>query len=80
MYYIATFHTHYGAMQFHQFLIKKGQLASRLMPVPRNLSASCGVCVKFPIEAQDLWLDQEDLDQVVSSDENHVYKVIYQNK
>lgn len=43
---IATFHTHFGAMSFQKKMEKSGQNAS-MMPVPRALSASCGVCVRF---------------------------------
>ena len=43
---IATFHTHFGAMSFQKKLEKGGRKAG-MMPVPRALSASCGVCVRF---------------------------------
>lgn len=76
--YLATFHTHYGALKFHQFL-KKQEIPSQMMPVPRNLSASCGVCVKFQTETSQVWLDQEDLDQVVECVENHGYRTIYKS-
>ena len=42
----ATFHTHFGATAFLRELNKKGKTA-RMAPVPRCLSASCGVCVIF---------------------------------
>ena len=76
--YIATFHTHYGAMRFHQQL-KKREIAAQMMPVPRNLSASCGVCVRFQMNDPNLWIDYEDLDQVVECETNRTYRVIYQN-
>ena len=43
---IATFHTHFGAMSFQKKVEKLGRSAG-MMPVPRALSASCGVCVRF---------------------------------
>lgn len=46
MNYIATFFTHYGAMTFQRLLKGQGK-AARMSPVPRALSASCGVCVRF---------------------------------
>lgn len=46
MEYIATFFTHYGAMTFQRRLKSQGK-AARMSPVPRSLSASCGVCVRF---------------------------------
>lgn len=44
--YIATFHTHFGAQSFDRRLKKESQ-ECKLMPVPRQLSASCGICVAF---------------------------------
>lgn len=46
MEYIATFFTHYGAMTFQRRLKSQGK-AAQMSPVPRALSASCGVCVRF---------------------------------
>jgi len=43
---VATFHTHFGAMRFQKALQKAGRTAG-MMPVPRALSSSCGVCVRF---------------------------------
>lgn len=46
MYYIATFYSHFGAIRFKRE--GKGKIEdARLMPVPRNLSSSCGTCVRF---------------------------------
>lgn len=45
--YIATFYTHFGAVSFSRMLQRHDQ-SGTMMPVPRSLSASCGVCVKFP--------------------------------
>nr|WP_294667810.1 DUF3343 domain-containing protein [uncultured Blautia sp.] len=44
--YIATFFSHFGAMAFKKKCDKEGYPAV-IMPVPRNLSSSCGTCVKF---------------------------------
>ena len=49
--YIATFFSHFGAMSFKKKCEKEGYPAT-IMPVPRNLSSSCGTCVKFTGEAQ----------------------------
>lgn len=48
--YLATFYTHYGAMHFYKHCNKEG-ISARMMPVPRELSASCGVCVRFEAES-----------------------------
>ena len=47
--YIATFYTHYGAQTFHK-MQKSIDSKAELMPVPRALSASCGICVMFELD------------------------------
>ena len=44
--YIATFHSHFGAVRFHREMLKEGKSAF-LQPVPRDLSSSCGTAVRF---------------------------------
>lgn len=44
--YIATFHSHFGAVRFHRDMLKEGKSAI-LQPVPRDLSSSCGTAVRF---------------------------------
>ncbi len=44
--YIATFFTHFGAQSFYNN-VRKQDPAARMMPVPRALSASCGICTAF---------------------------------
>ena len=41
---IATFHTHFGALEFQKTCKALGD-KPKMMPVPRALSASCGTCV-----------------------------------
>ena len=43
---IATFYSHFGAMRFKKECDRRGILA-KLMPVPRDLSSSCGTCVRY---------------------------------
>ncbi|MBR0373450.1 MAG: DUF3343 domain-containing protein [Mogibacterium sp.] len=50
--YIATFYTHFGAQSFYAS-VKKQDPAARMMPVPRALSASCGICVSFEADLTD---------------------------
>lgn len=45
MKYIATFYSHFGAMRFKK-LCDSRSITARIMPVPRNLSSSCGTCVQ----------------------------------
>ena len=46
MTYIATFYSHFGAIRFKKEC-KKSNMTAEAMPVPRDLSSSCGTCVKF---------------------------------
>lgn len=46
MTYIATFYSHFGAIRFKKYCTSKG-FAAQVMPVPRDLSSSCGTCVRF---------------------------------
>ena len=46
MIYIATFYSHFGAVRFKKEC-KKNNIIAEAMPVPRDLSSSCGTCVKF---------------------------------
>ena len=46
MTYIATFYSHFGAIRFKR-LCRDAGISAELMPVPRNLSSSCGTCVRY---------------------------------
>ena len=43
---IATFYSHFGAIRFRQDCRSRG-IPAKAMPVPRDLSSSCGTCVRF---------------------------------
>lgn len=65
MEYIATFFSHFGATRFVRRLKAQG-LPGRAMPVPRDLSSSCGTCVRY--EAED-WLPEDEhgeIEQIVA--------------
>lgn len=51
--YIATFYSHFGAIRFHRQLKAQG-IDGTLMPVPRKVSSSCGTCVRFQAEPEDI--------------------------
>lgn len=53
---IATCYSHFGAIRF-QKLCSSHRWPSRLMPVPRDLSSSCGTCVRY--EADGIPNEQE---------------------
>lgn len=75
--YIATFFSHFGAMSFKKKCEKEGYPATT-MPVPRNLSSSCGTCVKFTGEAQTAqnW-NSDEVEQLVKILETGSFQVIW---
>ena len=61
--YIATFYSHYGAIQFHRNC-EAMNLKAEVMPVPRDLSSSCGTCVRF--QTEDTFPEKtEEVEQIV---------------
>ena len=52
--YIATFYTVYDAMVFQRILERRMSIPTKLMPVPRELSSSCGTCASFSCEDEQL--------------------------
>ena len=68
--YIATFFSHFGAMAFKKKCDKEGYPAV-IMPVPRNLSSSCGTA-----ENARNW-NSDELDQLAQVLENGTFQVIW---
>ena len=50
--YVATFFSHFDAVQFGQRAKSKG-LTVKLMPVPRTISSSCGTGAQFTLATGD---------------------------
>ena len=77
MTYIATFYSRYGAIRFKKQCEAK-KMAAKMMPVPRNLSSSCGTCVRFESEQPYVVEDvTEEMEQIVLVlDEK--YELLYQ--
>lgn len=75
MKYLATFHTHYGAMLFNKYCQKEG-LPAKMAPVPRELSASCGVCVHFETVCAPEVAEHEDMERCYSVTEDGSYTAI----
>lgn len=82
MKYIVTFYAHFGAIRFkklcEQMNIKaKIMPVPRVMPVPRDLSSSCGTCVLCEGELIDeQQIHQDEVEQIVELKENK-YHLIY---
>lgn len=61
---IATFYSHFGAVRYRQ-LCKQAGIPARLTPVPRNLSSSCGTCVRYTAEQPFIEPStQEEIEQI----------------
>ena len=77
MTYIATFYSHFGAMHFKKQCEARG-MAARIMPVPRDLSSSCGTCVRYEGEQpcpSDAWSDEvEQAAEVTAQGYRTVYR------
>lgn len=68
MTYFATFFSHFGATRYKQLCDGQG-IACRVMPVPRDLSSSCGTCVRCEeayLSPADVCL--EEIEQVAAWD------------
>ena len=63
MTYIATFYSHFGAIRYKKLCQLHG-MAATLMPVPRDLSSSCGTCVRYESETAALELLDADAEAV----------------
>ena len=75
--YVATFFSHFGAMAFKKKCDQEG-FAAKIMPVPRNLSSSCGTCVKFTGEAEKaLYWKTEELEQLVRRGADGGYEPVW---
>lgn len=76
MTYIATFYSHFGAIRFKRLCQEKG-IPAQIMPVPRDLSSSCGSCVRYeealPCPASRY---PEEVEQVVAVTEQG-YQLLY---
>lgn len=82
MTYIATFFTHFAAVNFSRQL-KGTDKKPMLMPVPRKLSSSCGTCVKFLLDGDiqefvQSGIFDEDVDTVYLV-ENDEYTPVFEN-
>jgi hypothetical protein len=75
--FLATFYTHYGAMKFNK-ACQELSLVSTLMPTPRKLSASCGICVEFEADSCEalLSLRHEDMESCYLSKGKGAYEKV----
>ena len=77
--YIATFHTHLAALMTCRNLNGKGVKAA-MMPVPRQLSASCGTCVRYQAETAILDAMDPDVENVYEIVGKEEYTLLSENQ
>ena len=75
MTYIATFFMHFGAIRYHKMCKSMGYNAIT-MPVPRNLSSSCGTCVKYDAPEPLYDNSHDEMEQLVVCTDNG-YEQLY---
>ena len=78
MNYIATFYTHASALLSNRSLKGKG-ISTKLAPVPRALSSSCGTCVMYSSDDPRLSDMDRDVEAVYSVSETG-YQLIMKNE
>ncbi len=63
-YCLITFKSITYAMQFEK-LMKSNNIEFKLIPVPRSISASCGMCGKFDMDKKDIILELCDKNNII---------------
>lgn len=76
-YCIATFHTTNQAITFEK-VMKDNKVEVKLMPVPRQVSSSCGIAAQIPCELKDQII-KVCLEQNIEIDEIHKIEVKHSN-
>lgn len=77
--YVASFHTHLSALMTDRALKQVG-ITSRMAPVPRKLSSSCGTCVLYTAAdacLQCLDADAERLWEITGPEQ---YRLLWENE
>lgn len=75
MEYIATFYSHFGAIRFKK-ICDAQNISAKIMPVPRNLSSSCGTCVKYGDLIPQTEIHADEIEQIVEITDTG-YRIIY---
>ena len=79
MVFIATFYAHIGAIRFKKACDNKN-VPARIMPVPRNLSSSCGTCVRFEQDELPAWEAFPEETEAVVQELDGNYQMLYKAK
>lgn len=76
---IATFYAHFGAVRYVKACKSLG-VPAKLMPVPRDLSSSCGTCVRYESDKEAVIADAYDeIEQIVEVREDG-YREVFRAK
>lgn len=75
MEYIALFYTNSAAIKFAKYL-KNAAYAGELIPLPRKLTSSCGVGVKFNFSGELAALISEEIEKVYAV-RGQKYELVY---
>ena len=79
MIYIATFFSHFGATRFKKYCESLG-IPAQTMPVPRDLSSSCGTCTKFEApQLPDYEKHTDELEKIVAVTDNG-FETVYESE
>lgn len=79
MNYIATFFSHFGAIRYKKLCEEQG-IPAKTSPVPRDLSSSCGTCVRCEGGyVTPVGITAEEVDAVVAVEEGG-YRVIFRHE
>ena len=78
MVWIATFHSHYGALTFLRRLQDMGDQGAEMQPAPRRLSISCGSAVRFFLPFDEETMPDEDTDSVFLEKQGD-YQLVFSN-
>ena len=76
MKYVATFYTHVSAMISHRSLTAAG-ISAKLAPTPRELSSSCGTCVRYEADDPSFSLLDSEVEQVAEQNDTG-YRILRQ--
>ena len=77
--FVASFHTHLSALMTDRALKAEG-ITSRMAPVPRKLSSSCGTCVLYTAPQaclEHLDADTERVWEIIGPEQ---YRLIWENE
>lgn len=78
MEYLTLFFTQSGAIKYNRILVQRG-INCELLPVPRNLSSSCGIAAKSRYNGDIRMLVNEDVDRIYRIDKDG-YTLVYEIK